>query len=413
MSEYSELIKNFDKIRDYMRDFFIYGYKTRSDFALKSPRTYDNEKRRIESWLGDYIRFDNSKKGKSVSIGIDSRQLGENPLYKAYKSKSFTDNDICLHFFLLDVLKTDEAYDVEQITDIICDRYSRYFEPQTIRLKLREYVSEGIVRAVRSGKKYMYSISTDYAETFCCDWAALKDSLRYFSQVLPFGVAASFLMDQSDIKNDIFLFKHNYIVHTLEDNILAILLEAMHEKRRVEIDNFGKKKTLTAQTGVPVQISVSLATGRRYLIMYVDRVKRFASYRLDYIRSVKINDVCSSYDDLRQKCENNIDKCWGITFGSVRSSGNYENLKMTLHIDEKKESFITQRLMREGRNGTVVKTGENTFMYTAEIFDAGEMMNWIKSFTGRIESIESDNKTAVKRFRSDIKRMYDMYHEEE
>lgn len=52
MQEFHELIKNFDKIRDYMRQFYVYGFKVRSDFDAKSARTYDNERRRIESWLG-------------------------------------------------------------------------------------------------------------------------------------------------------------------------------------------------------------------------------------------------------------------------------------------------------------------------------------------------------------------------
>lgn len=53
---FSELIKNFDKLRDYMREFFVFGYKTRSDYSRKSARTYDNERRRIESYLGENVR---------------------------------------------------------------------------------------------------------------------------------------------------------------------------------------------------------------------------------------------------------------------------------------------------------------------------------------------------------------------
>lgn len=52
---YSELIKNFEKIRDYMREFYIYGFKSREDYTKKSARSYDDERRRIESWLGGYI----------------------------------------------------------------------------------------------------------------------------------------------------------------------------------------------------------------------------------------------------------------------------------------------------------------------------------------------------------------------
>ena len=54
---YSELIKNFSKIRDYMKEFYIYGFKTREEFDEKSARSYDNEIRRIESYLGEYVCF--------------------------------------------------------------------------------------------------------------------------------------------------------------------------------------------------------------------------------------------------------------------------------------------------------------------------------------------------------------------
>ena len=80
MAGFSELIKNFDKTRDYVRDFFIYGCKVRSDFDRKSIRTYGDEKRRVESWMGDYMRYDDSLRGRSVSISVDSGHIPENPL---------------------------------------------------------------------------------------------------------------------------------------------------------------------------------------------------------------------------------------------------------------------------------------------------------------------------------------------
>ena len=57
MSSYSELIKNFEKIRAYMRDFYVYGFKSRDDYQSKSARSYDDERRRLESWLGDHMSF--------------------------------------------------------------------------------------------------------------------------------------------------------------------------------------------------------------------------------------------------------------------------------------------------------------------------------------------------------------------
>ena len=45
---YSELVKNFNRIRDYMREFYVYGFKSRDEFGKKSARSYDDE-RRLES----------------------------------------------------------------------------------------------------------------------------------------------------------------------------------------------------------------------------------------------------------------------------------------------------------------------------------------------------------------------------
>lgn len=80
---YSELIKNFDKIRDYMRDFYVYGFKSREQYNKKSNRSYDDEKRRLESWLNGCMCCRQTNDGKTVYISVDTRTTVHNPLYKA------------------------------------------------------------------------------------------------------------------------------------------------------------------------------------------------------------------------------------------------------------------------------------------------------------------------------------------
>ena len=86
---YSELVKNFSHVREYMKEFYVYGFKSRDEFNKKSGRAYDDERRRIESWLGDYMQFRQTAGGKNVFLSIDSRISRHNPLYKAWKAKSF------------------------------------------------------------------------------------------------------------------------------------------------------------------------------------------------------------------------------------------------------------------------------------------------------------------------------------
>ena len=106
---YSELIKNFEKVRSYMRDFYVYGFKGRDEFGSKSARIYDDEYRKVKSWLEGYIDSYYDESGKKVFISIDSRTLSHNPLYIAFKTRSFTDWDIVLHFCLTDILSEGPA----------------------------------------------------------------------------------------------------------------------------------------------------------------------------------------------------------------------------------------------------------------------------------------------------------------
>ena len=128
MSSYSELIKNFEKIRGYMREFYVYGFKSREEYDKKSARSYDDERRRMESWLGDHMSFVRTPEGKNVFISIDSRVSQHNPFYKALKAKSFTDGDITLHFILFDILHSPEV--IRSLPEILdeMDEYLSGFE---------------------------------------------------------------------------------------------------------------------------------------------------------------------------------------------------------------------------------------------------------------------------------------------
>ena len=84
---------------------------------------------------------------------------------------------------------------------------------------------------------------------------------------------------------------------------------------------------------------------------------------------------------------------------------------MILRIDENSEKFILDRLKREGRNGSLTKICENTFCYYGEFFDVSELSPWIKTFTGRIIKLESNNNQVKNRFYSDMRKMLKMYEE--
>ena len=81
---------------------------------------------------------------------------------------------------------------------------------------------------------------------------------------------------------------------------------------------------------------------------------------------------------------------------------------MTIHA-EPWESYILDRLHREKRNGYVEMLDANTYRFRADVYDAREMLPWIRTFIGRIEKLECSNPDVTKRFYEDIQQMYAIY----
>lgn len=155
---YSELIKDFTRIRSYLRSFYVYGFRHRDEFTLKSARSYDNERRRVESWLGDYMSFGQDSDGRRVFLSVDSCASAENPLYRAFRTKTFTDRDITLHYHILDILKVRGGLSVTGVMDELSDRlleFENYEMPDesTVRKKLREYASLGLLTVEKQGRE--------------------------------------------------------------------------------------------------------------------------------------------------------------------------------------------------------------------------------------------------------------------
>lgn len=415
MAGFSELIKNFDKTRDYVRDFFIYGCKVRSDFDRKSIRTYGDEKRRVESWMGDYMRYCDSVRGRSVSISVDSGHIPENPLYSAYYSKSFTDNDIRLHFLITDFLQDGHSHTHKEIVDALNISYGQFFDEQTVRNKLKEYVDEGIILSDKQGKTLYYSLTSDNADRFLQDFKGLNDALKFFSETQQFGIIGNSILKMLELKNDLFFIKHNYIIHTLEDILLPEILSAMDEKRYVSLRVFSEKRRRkgddigSEKQAVPMQVLVSVQTGRRYLAAYIPDMKRFLAFRLDYMKSVKKGSICEDYDDLKAKFDRNMPHCFGVSFGIRRELGAVTPMKIAFFVDEEKEPYILDRLNREKRCCTLEKSGDHIYTLTADVFDPNEIMHWAKTFIGRIIRIEGGNDNIRQRFYRDIARMNKMY----
>ncbi|WP_371364843.1 hypothetical protein SRRS_53850 [Sporomusa rhizae] len=416
MARFTELIKNFDKIRDYARDFLVYGYKCRSDYTRKSSRSYDNERRRIESYLAGYIRGENSSRGKNLFISTDTGDLSQNPLFSVWETKSFTINDCLLHFYLFDILSNHPGLTAQEAADTLSNEclstFSEHAMPDTmtVRNKLNEYVEVGLFKKIKNGKTLHYYINDSLFNQNLPDLInRLASPIQFFENVTPAGVLGSFIRRDSGQNRGVFSFRHLFTSHTLDDEVLIQILSAIQEKKMIQIETCGSRsKNPFCQIILPLKIAINVKHGRRYLLAYNNRKHNFFSYRLDYLKNVKVLEKYDTFQKQLAELETRLSHTWGVYLGRK----NYmEQLEMILSINESTEAYVLTRLKREGKHGIIEKLADNTFAYRIEVTDTQEMVPWLRTFIGRIISINGSNKQVIKQFLDDIERMTHLYEE--
>ena len=98
---------------------------------------------------------------------------------------------------------------------------------------------------------------------------------------------------------------------------------------------------------------------------------------------------------------------WGVSTQG-RSGRETEHVEFTVRY-ESWEAHIPGRLEREKRCGTVERLDGNTSRFSADVYNAQEMVPWIRTFICRITGFACSNREIEKQFRDDLRRMYALY----
>lgn len=438
---YSELIKNFDKIRSYMKEFYIFGFKTREELNRKSARTYDDERRRIQSYLGDAVSFGQTASGKNLYISLDGREITHNPLYKAFKSKSFTNRDITFHFIVLDILADERPHSLKEILDVMWDEYLCNFEEpfvfdeSTLRKKLKEYVELGIVEVEKEGRNVLYKIVKDNI-----DISKYQDAIRFFTEEDVLGVVGSYLEDKMELQfadnrsvktdngdsgkpndgdteeiwngtknneknqEEYLSFKNHYIMNAYDTEIMEKLLIAIYEKRQIIFRSITKYNQEVTWKIIPLKVYISTDGGRNYLMGMTVNGKT-VSFRNDYIQTVRLLDVEDNYEKYLDFYKKSAGHIWGVAW---KSDKGYQHIEIDINV-EKGEEHIIRRLKREKRCGTLSCVDDNTWRITADVCDSYEMITWIRTFMGRIKRVKCSNPELVNQLKYDVVHMSKQY----
>ena len=222
------------------------------------------------------IGADRSKAGWMVichfsSLPPEKHRSFHNPLYKAFKTKNFSDYDILLHFCILDMLAGGKELAFRNIAGELQEYgfsgEENVINERTIRLKLQEYEKLGILKVRTEGKKKQYySLSAD-----AVDLVSWQDAIEFFSETEPMGIVGSFLLDRKELAGcpSSFWYKHHYMLHAIDSEIVEAILEGITEKKYLELVAIGKKQQERKIKLYPIKLYVSTQNGREYVLGHV------------------------------------------------------------------------------------------------------------------------------------------------
>ena len=267
--------------------------------------------------------------------------------------------------------------------------------------KLKEYVDLGLVAAEKRGKQLVYKLPVD--EVNLHSW---KDAICFFTETDPLGVVGSFLQDKFKSLPEYYAFKHNYLLFAPDSGIILDLLLAINEHRCVVLEMIDSRNHVNKRrTILPLKIFISTQSGRHYVAGCSTRTRRVMFFRLDSVLKINLLDRVDDFDSYIELLNGYRKHLWGVASGS---DGHIEHLEMVLVI-EVYEPHIIGRLEREKRCGMVEQIDDTHWRFSADVYDAQEMLPWLRTFTGRIESLTCTNKSVEERFWGDLAVLTKLY----
>lgn len=416
------LIRDYDNIRQILRDIYIYGCFSRDDFIEKgiSGRKYDNEQRRISAYLPDkFIKKRRVNKRVLLYCEYNMEDTAHNYLAETYRNKSFTLLDVMAYFFVLQILGDGKERSLPQILNELPNyNESRMFTKDNLRIKLDELVEEGLIIAHKQGKNVNYSIGVDLWEDFSTD--ELEDMymyLEFLKNSSPIEMPYYFLQRKlglylmcnrgiDDLGKSPIQFKHNHMFNTLDNDIMLELLRATEASRALRISIMREGRENLEVEVIPILIIHDSIYGRQYLLCEDKKHEIIRSVRLDKITDAEITrDLLAEELDSIKIRKEMLYSCWSV----LGFDKELTEVKIKLFINEEKEQYILRRIDKEGHGGKIDKICDGEYLFTVDMRDPMEMVPWIRSFGERALVISSGDFPLRQSIKEDWERAVSKY----
>lgn len=176
-----------------------------------------------------------------------------------------------------------------------------------------------------------------------------------FAETNQIGVVGSFIEDKLAAGSSVFSYKHHYLLHALESDVLLDLLAAMERRQCVRIESCSSRGKNISFRVLPLKIYVSTQSGRRYVMCWFFKAHRIIFCRLDNLERVLEAKPVRDYDKFYAKAEQMEQHLWGVSMNRGPAAADaLEHVELVVRISSD-EPYILQCLEREKRCGRVEK----------------------------------------------------------
>ena len=420
LSDSKLLIRDYENIRHILRDVYMYGCFSREDFIAKgiSGRKYDNEQRRITAYLPeDFIQKRRENKKVVLYCSYDKKESYSNKLAETYRNKSFTMFDVMSYFYVLHILcLTTEATAAQILEDIPNYNEECIFTNATLRNKLDELESIGLIYSRKRDGNVYYSLSDDIWNDFSDDeMLDIYQFVTYMRNTAVLEVPYFFLQQKlklymkvnRNINPEEFStihYEYNHLFNVLDDCVVIEILSAIQLCKSMHLEVKSINGNYETDI-VPIEVIHDSVYGRQFLLCIKCEEKEVSIIRIDrIIRANIMDDIISEDIEYITKMKQLSEHCWSV-------SGLDQALTKVIiefYIKDN-EKFVLRRLNKEKQHGFIEQISSEVYRYEIEVGDPTEMIPWIRSFGERAKVISSGDYKIEEQIKANWKKAVEKY----
>ena len=407
MAKENHFIREYDKVRKIVKNWFLYGCYTKEEYMHKlgiSARTYDLEVNRLATYIDErYFQDKRNNRKKEMGFIYDKFQ-DDNYFFNTYKICAYTQKYMRIHFAILQVLyrekkkgtlscslveivnminELDAANMDDDIMKDASDMRIADTDSKEILRKLNDLLQLEVIETIETDGKKRYRLADNPLDRFETD--ELKD-IYYAAGVYASrsycATPAMFLKEQiayylkherrvEDALSDICIYQYHFLQNILNDNIVYSIKEAIRRNCLIEIIKY-KKEPLRF---IPYKLMTEYWYGRQY-VCGMEAGSREPHYiRIDHIQSIKILSEKFSEEVYSEK-ENVFEHTWCATIAGEKR----KLVEIDFYTNEENDAEIRGMLTADKRAGTVKEVEPYHIFYYVEVADPMEMKPWIRKF---------------------------------